>query len=155
MIATVGKHERVSLTKFAINLATFLRDNIMYHSSDFLQYIETALRSSTDDEGCPLDRNYSVDDIDSASLDEMQNDLHAFMNKADEMCYGIEDVAANSSQFAHDFWLTRNGHGVGFWDRPELYSSKELADKLSNLARSFGPCDLYIGDDGKIYSFVG
>lgn len=21
----------------------------------------------------------------------------------------------------HDLWLTRNGHGVGFWGRPEVY----------------------------------
>jgi hypothetical protein len=24
-------------------------------------------------------------------------------------------------QAGHDFWLTRNGHGTGFWDRPEIY----------------------------------
>ena len=23
-------------------------------------------------------------------------------------------------QFGHDFWLTRNGHGTGYWDRGEL-----------------------------------
>lgn len=25
------------------------------------------------------------------------------------------------SRVGHDFWLTRNGHGAGFWDRPEVY----------------------------------
>src|SRR3990172_722524 len=24
-------------------------------------------------------------------------------------------------QLGHDLWLTRNGHGTGFWDRPEIY----------------------------------
>ena len=24
-------------------------------------------------------------------------------------------------QAGYDFWLTRNGHGTGFWDRPEIY----------------------------------
>jgi hypothetical protein len=26
----------------------------------------------------------------------------------------------SATQFGHDFWLTRCGHGVGFWDRDEL-----------------------------------
>lgn len=24
-------------------------------------------------------------------------------------------------QIGHDLWFTRNGHGVGFWSRPEIY----------------------------------
>ena len=29
-----------------------------------------------------------------------------------------EDVYPYGAEYAgHDFWLTRNGHGVGFWDR--------------------------------------
>lgn len=38
---------------------------------------------------------------------------------------------------AHDFWLTRNHHGAGFWDRPELYG-KENAEALTQSAHSFG-----------------
>src|SRR5690606_5349913 len=26
----------------------------------------------------------------------------------------------SDERFGHDFWLTRNGHGAGFWDRDEL-----------------------------------
>ena len=37
---------------------------------------------------------------------------------------------------AHDFWLTRNGHGVGFWDRPEMYG-EEMAKSLTGLAQTF------------------
>ena len=47
----------------------------------------------------------------------------------------------------HDFWLTRNGHGAGFWDR----GLGEVGDRLSNACKAFGSYDLYIGDDGKIY----
>lgn len=32
----------------------------------------------------------------------------------------IEAVGYSPSQFGHDFWLTRQGHGTGFWDRNEL-----------------------------------
>ena len=47
----------------------------------------------------------------------------------------------------HDFWLTRNGHGAGFWDR----GLGDLGDRLSAAAKVYGECDLYPGDDGLIY----
>lgn len=48
----------------------------------------------------------------------------------------------------HDFWLTRCGHGAGFWDGhwPEPY-----ATQLDNASKAFGNVDLYVGDDGKVY----
>lgn len=55
----------------------------------------------------------------------------------------------NAEQAGHDFWLTRNGHGAGFWDGdwPE-----PQATVLTDLSTSFGPCELYAGDEGKVYS---
>ncbi len=43
---------------------------------------------------------------------------------------------------AHDFFLTRNGHGAGFWDRPEKYGKKE-ADKLTEISQKMGGVDCY------------
>ena len=34
----------------------------------------------------------------------------------------------------HDLWLTRNGHGAGFWDRKELEEG-DLGDKLTAIAK--------------------
>lgn len=48
----------------------------------------------------------------------------------------------------HDFWLTRNGHGVGFWDR----GLGELGDKLTEAAKTFGEVNLYLGDDELVHS---
>ena len=56
--------------------------------------------------------------------------------------YGVEEHAG------HDFWLTRNGHGCGFWDGDW---TEPAATKLTESAENFGDYDLYIGDDGKIY----
>lgn len=39
----------------------------------------------------------------------------------------------------HDFWLTRNGHGAGFWDRGE----GELGARLTRAAKVYGSVDLY------------
>lgn len=42
----------------------------------------------------------------------------------------------------HDFYLTRNGHGSGFWDKPELYG-EEFTEQLTELAQTFGNDDSY------------
>ena len=52
---------------------------------------------------------------------------------------GVFDVAG-MPQFGHDLWLTRNGHGTGFWDRPELYG-EELAVWLTRIAKAMGQHD--------------
>ena len=46
-----------------------------------------------------------------------------------------------------DFWLTRNGHGVGFWDR----GLGELGDTLSAACESFGEVWAYLGDDSRVH----
>lgn len=45
------------------------------------------------------------------------------------------------------FWYTRNGHGVGFWDG----SWPKYGDTLDGTAKTYGPVDVYTGDDGKTY----
>ena len=50
----------------------------------------------------------------------------------------------------HDFWLTRNHHGAGFWDRTEL-AARGLGQRLTDYAHSFGERYTYAGDDGLIY----
>lgn len=42
-----------------------------------------------------------------------------------------------------DFWYTRNGHGVGFWDRD---LPGDLGDKLTEIAESFGGADASFGE---------
>lgn len=57
----------------------------------------------------------------------------------------------DDSQAGHDFWLTRQGHGAGFWDRaPDVYG--EHADILTSAAKSAGQVDAYVGDDGFIHA---
>lgn len=55
-----------------------------------------------------------------------------------------------AEQNGHDFWLTRNGHGTGFWDRD--YPGT-LGDDLTKSARRAGERWLYLGDDGNVYYY--
>lgn len=57
-------------------------------------------------------------------------------------------IAAREAAMAgHDFWLTRCGHGAGFWDGdwPE-----PAATALTEASKAFRNVDLYVGDDGEI-----
>ena len=47
----------------------------------------------------------------------------------------------------HDFWLTRNHHGAGFWDR----DLGAIGDALTQKCQAFKEVYIYIGDDGRIY----
>lgn len=116
-------------------------------------YIEAALWSSTDDSGEPLDSNYSLADIAPETLKHMARDCVKF--QADNAAL-LAEWPRSDDYSGHDFWLTRNGHGTGFWDRYLEYPDdrervKALGEKLTKAAHAFGEFDLYIGDDGLIY----
>lgn len=55
---------------------------------------------------------------------------------------------ADAAQYGHDFWLTRNGHGAGFWDRREL-EANELGERLTKLSKEFPEYDL-VGDGERV-----
>lgn len=44
-------------------------------------------------------------------------------------------------QLGIDLWLTRNGHGAGFWDRPEMYG-QALSTILTTIATALGEHDV-------------
>lgn len=61
---------------------------------------------------------------------------------------GYIDSEPAEARAGHDFYLTRAGHGTGFWDR----GLDELGDRLSEAAKCAGSVDdhtLYANDDGK------
>ena len=62
-------------------------------------------------------------------------------------CYIRE---GKESQAGHDFWLTRNGHGSGFWDRDFTYYSPSVSDWLSKRAEQFGEVYVYYTDEEEL-----
>jgi hypothetical protein len=62
------------------------------------------------------------------------------------------DRSSTSMEYAgHDFWLTRNGHGAGYWSRDYEDGAEAVGERLAACARRFGESDLYVGDDGQLY----
>jgi hypothetical protein len=108
-------------------------------------YVTCALWSSTDDNDEPMDSNYTGADIDQLTYGKMVLDCHEFYNKNKSLF----PTGYSMSSAGHDFWLTRNGHGAGFWDKDELGDAGEA---LTEKCHGFPQVDLYVGDDGKIYA---
>lgn len=77
-----------------------------------------------------------------------QADCHSFEvanHIALDEAYDFGLSGYTRSQAGTDFWLTRNGHGAGFWDR----GLGAIGDDLTAACKSFGETELYLGDDKK------
>ena len=117
-------------------------------------YIECALWTETDqtDEtgGKPLEDNYGIEDFAPETLRAIIADCQQFQeaNRADLERYNHPHYTSEELG-GHDYWLTRNGHGAGFWDRDCL--PDDARERLTTAADNAGEVNLYVGDDGKLY----
>lgn len=127
-------------------------------SDDMLTgYLECALWAGLDwspvnageDNPIPLDENFSVEDISDEARHKILADCESFIDQAGDL---IAEWPYEYAHIGHDLYLTRNGHGAGFWDRFASGSDLgRIGDLLSNIARDMGKSELYVGDDGKLY----
>lgn len=108
-------------------------------------YREAALWSSTDDDGKPLDEgDYQLA---PETIARFEAECLKFWVDNGHL---LDDLPMLSVTYAgHDFWLTRNGHGAGFWDGDW---SEPLGSTLDAAAKAFSTIDLYVGDDGQIHA---
>jgi hypothetical protein len=135
-------------------------------------YVQTALWSSTDDDDQPLDNGRDIDDLAPITKLTMERELNQFFKLLEltqvidpalsqgelqdglakgysctQSLYDVVTEFTDDEHIAHDFWLTRNHHGAGFWDGD--YGA--YGDQLTAIAQTFSEVGLYIGDDGLIY----
>lgn len=137
----------------ALEVATMIRDRMSLDMDEFTAaYIEAALWTSTfdadGDRGTPLEDNYGPEDLSQDALASIKADCRDFQQANGIPGYG-DSRYSDAEKAGHDFWLTRNGHGCGFWDRDEL--SEEVQKKYTQAAKAYGSSDIYVGDDGKLY----
>jgi hypothetical protein len=114
-------------------------------------YIIAALWSSNDNSdeetgGDPLDKNYSREDIDEDSIQEMRDEVTRFVEINHKAIQTWDQGNTTpEEQAGHDFWLTRNGHGCGFWE--DEWGTKAIRDQLTKSANRFGERYLFVNDD--------
>lgn len=138
-------------------------EGAMPELDDFTRaYVTAALWSSTnyvdadedDDEAmdAPFDDDYGIEHLSPEAVERVKADCDRFRE-----LYGHLLTADNlrrpggssvEEKAGHDFWLTRAGHGVGFWDGGW---AKEPGEILTRAAKSFGEMELCVGDDGRIH----
>ncbi len=80
------------------------------------------------------DQPESGTELDEDFIRESTIDCLAFYSRI--ACYLSDD---EHEPAGHDFWLTRNGHGAGFWDG----DWPTYGDKFTEIAKSFGEVHAY------------
>lgn len=100
-------------------------------------YLKCARWSSTDDKDIPYDdAKYNNFKFTKESIDKAQAEVIAFLEKAKPF---LKEKEYEKGLIGHDFWLTRNRAGVGFWDRPFIYG-QHSSEQLTKIAHQFNGC---------------
>lgn len=122
-------------------------------------YLECAVWASHDwrpvdkgaDNPVPLNDTFSADDFTKAARAHAESDCRKFLHAALELNESDPFDGAEYETIGHDFWLTRNQHGAGFWDG----DYPRFGDALTKLCESFVECwaypcgnNRYIGIEG-------
>ncbi len=128
--------------------------------SEFAQgYVEAAFWLLDEEDAKRFRNGANFGHLAVKALKEMVADCDAFEKENETMlalAYASGDYTANRAGV--DFWLTRNGHGAGYWDCGELTklivgknNETNVGKVLTERAHVYGSMDLYRGDDGKLY----
>lgn len=111
-------------------------------------YIEAGYWLGDEEQGIP-DMDFC--DLAPAALATIIHECRAFQEaNAATLALAMEVEGYDIEQAGIDYWLTRNRHGAGYWDRGLGQVGKDLTD----AAHADGERDLYIAGDGKIYYYV-
>lgn len=93
------------------------------------------------------DAHFDIGDFDNAALAKALHDCRYFIQLLEKT--GLYEKALeyqDDDNIAHDFWLTRNGHGAGFWDG----DYGDIGGDLTKVVQDyFGECYIFIHEDGE------
>ncbi len=127
-------------------------------------YLETALWSSVnytgeeDDTGDePFDENYCVSDFSDEARAKAYADCDRFIEllqdhpwKGYDSLYDAAEELQGDNCIGHDFWLTRNGHGAGFWDGDYDDCGDAICEALYAEFGRYAELNLYVNEEGKV-----
>jgi hypothetical protein len=109
-------------------------------------YLACALWSSNSDEADEyefFDQKYSIYDFSDEGLTKAIEDCSKFQKENEEL---LNQTGRSEEENGHDFWLTRNGHGTGFWDR----DNGEVGKKLTEQAKKYRELHLFVDANNKV-----
>jgi hypothetical protein len=73
-------------------------------------------------------------------------DIRDFISYAGDEAISEAIDDGGTFRLGMDIWLTRNGHGSGFFDHSYIFEKN-----LMDAAKKLKGVDLYLGDDLKLY----
>ena len=95
------------------------------------------------DNSIDLRGDYGWDDLTPETQAQILEDC------ADFQAAHWQDISSDLERAGHDFYFTRNRHGVGFWDGDWPTA---VGRTLTEASHPYGEFTLMLGDDGRIYS---
>ncbi len=87
-----------------------------------------------------------IDDLDDNSKIQAYMDIRDFISYAGDEAISEAIDDGGTFRLGMDIWLTRNGHGSGFFDHSYIFKKN-----LMDAAKKLKGVDLYLGDDLKLY----
>lgn len=155
------EHDQFGDFTSTVNAATGFSDNDFTTITD--HYLVAVLWTSQNDgDDVPededeLDGSQSIYDFSNEARISAEADLFKFLSESKDLIdqakkteYGNHtgDASGILGSIGHDFWLTRNHEGAGFWDRDALREGG-LGDKLTAAAQKFPEQNAWAAD-GKV-----
>lgn len=135
--------------QYAIQFADFWRgytQAIGFTAHDDSESGESLFSGSGDfDSNHPDCADEYLDKLTEDERKELLNDASGFFFD------NLADIVDNAEQAGHDFHLTRNHHGCGFWDGDW---TDEVEQRLTESSKTYGSCELMgkLDEDGGIKS---
>lgn len=99
----------------------------------------------------PMDAAHGVEDFDARTLETMRADCRNFV--ADNTPDLIRSTL-DAGRAGHDFSLTRNRHGAGYWDEGYRGTDEATAalTRLTEASHAYGETNYYVNAQGRIES---
>lgn len=142
--AAVVRQQRRSIYKQDLDI-----EEVLEH------YIAAALWTNEEELRIPQDlrdgdmshTTYGRNDLMESAVEKMRADVTRFVNEnhAALSTWCGQGGTSIEQQAGHDFWLTRNDHGCGFWES----EWGDVGASLTKAAKGFGTVDLCV-EDGQI-----
>ena len=109
-------------------------------------YLSALIWSETDEHGDPLDAEHGISDLTTHAQAQSQSDVDSFLSTHAEDIRKALSTGYTLDNVGHDFALTRNHHGAGFWDR----GLGSLGIALTAASDPFGEAHLFVDADGRL-----
>lgn len=130
--------------------------HMMYQDcDDFTKaYIEAIFFTEAHSDNPDLE-HATIEQFTMASMAKIKADCRKFQQKVVDAGIDLDEACLKSTQqysaeelAGHDFWLTRNHHGAGFWDDSDW--EKSVGSILTKISHEFSNIDILMDDNDKL-----